>query len=208
VSQTWSRYYAAAGDDPRPTLLDALGRFDEEPARDRFAVDLGCGSGRDTVELLRRGWRVLAIDSQAEALEQLVARVDPSMDAGRLETRIASFEDAAWPTADLVNSSFALPFCSRERFPDVWERIVASLRPGGRFCGQLFGDRDEWASRPPDAFAGLASPPAITFHTRAEVDALLRDFEVDYLREIDEDGQTAVGDRKHWHLFHVVARKR
>jgi len=25
--------------------------------------------------------------------------------------------------------------------------------------------------------------------------------------EVDEDGTTAVGDAKHWHLFHIVARK-
>jgi hypothetical protein len=38
----WSRYYDAAGDDPRETLLDALRRFDEEPPpSERFAVDLG-----------------------------------------------------------------------------------------------------------------------------------------------------------------------
>ncbi|MEJ1932020.1 class I SAM-dependent methyltransferase [Nostoc sp. NIES-2111] len=34
----------------------------------RFAVDLGCGDGRDTVELLRRGWRVLGIDGAQEAI--------------------------------------------------------------------------------------------------------------------------------------------
>ena len=28
------------------------------------------------------------------------------------------------------------------------------------------------------------------------------------LIEIDEDGPTATGADKHWHLFHIVARKR
>jgi hypothetical protein len=90
----------------------------------------------------------------------------------------------------------------------MWSRIVESLRPGGRVCGQLFGDRDEWATRPRERAEGWASPPAITFHTRAQVEELLRPFEIERLDEIDEDGATAVGDRKHWHLFHVVARKR
>jgi len=44
--------------------------------------------------------------------------------------------------------------------------------------------------------------------TRAEVDELLRPFEVEWLDEVDEDGSTAIGTRKHWHLYHVVARKR
>src|SRR5258708_30442219 len=48
----------------------------------------------------------------------------------------SSFHESTWPTCDLVNASFSLPFCAPERFPEVWERIVESLRPGGRFCGQ------------------------------------------------------------------------
>src|SRR5439155_13843113 len=40
----WSRYFAVAGDDPRPTLLEALARFDSPG----LAVDLGAGTGRDT----------------------------------------------------------------------------------------------------------------------------------------------------------------
>src|SRR5262249_62083439 len=40
----WGRYLAAAGDDPRATLLDAVARF-EAPG---FAVDPGAGAGRDT----------------------------------------------------------------------------------------------------------------------------------------------------------------
>jgi tellurite methyltransferase len=192
----WRRYYEAAGDEPRETLLFALGRFDEEEPRDRFAVDLGCGTGRDTLELLRRGWRVLAIDGQAEAIDRLLARRDVVATGGRLHTQVSRFEDAEWPGADLVNSSFALPFCPPRAFREVWHRIGSTLRPGGRFSGQLFGDRDGWSGE-----------RELTFHTRAEVEALLESFEVERLDEVEQDGTTAVGTPKHWHLFHVVARR-
>ena len=66
VWKPWARYYRRAGFDARPTLLDAVGRF---PAPG-VAVDLGAGTGRDTLELLRRGWRVVAIDGEPEAVEQ------------------------------------------------------------------------------------------------------------------------------------------
>ena len=46
----------------------------------------------------------------------------------------------------------------------------------------------------------------MTFLTRGEVDDLLGDYEIEQLIEIDEDGPTATGADKHWHLFHVVAR--
>ena len=186
----WTRYYDAAGVDPRATLLDALARFDEPG----FAVDLGCGTGRDTFELLRRGWRVLAIDAQEEALRRLRAAVGGYE---RLETQVTTFEDVALPPCDLVNASFALPFCPPDRFEELWARIGDALRPGGRFCGQLFGDRDGWAGN-----------SAITFHTRADVERLLAGYDAERLDEEEEDSTTVVGDAKHWHLFHVVARKR
>ncbi len=186
----WTRYYDAAGVDPRQTLLDALVRFDEPG----FAVDLGCGTGRDTFELLRRGWHVLAIDAQEEALRRLRAAVGGYE---RLETQVTPFEDAVLPPCDLVNASFALPFCPPDRFEELWARIGDALRHGGRFCGQLFGDRDGWAAN-----------PAITFHTRADVERLLAGYDAERLDEEEEDSTTVVGDPKHWHLFHVVARKR
>ena len=198
VPTDWSRFYDAAGSEPRATLLEALRRFEEEPPepRGRFAVDLGCGTGRDTVKLLRRGWSVLAVDATAEAIERLESRHDLSDDErGRLETCVSRFEDAEWPGADLVNSSFALPFCPPADFPAVWARIERSLRGGGRFCGQLFGERDGWSGE-----------DDMTFQSRDELDALLSGFEVELLDEIEEDGATALGEPKRWHLFHVVAR--
>jgi tellurite methyltransferase len=198
VPSDWTRYYEAAGLEPRATLLDALRRFEEEEPRERFAVDLGCGTGRDTLELLRRGWRVLAVDATAEAIERLLADRDLSeAERERLETRVSRFETAEWPPADLVNSSFALPFCPPVDFPAVWERVEASLRGGGHFSGHLFGDRDGWSDE-----------ADMTFHTRAQAEALFSRFELELFDEVEEDGKTAVGDAKHWHLFHVVARRR
>jgi SAM-dependent methyltransferase len=151
--------------EPRKTLLYALARFDENGLRDPFAVDLGCGSGRDTIELLRRGWKVLAIDGEAEAIERLLASEElPSAAAERLSTQVSRFEDAAWPDVDLVNSSFALPFCPPEAFPRLWQRIKSSVRVGGRFSGQLFGDRDGWSGEReltfiPEPKSRRCSPP-------------------------------------------------
>jgi SAM-dependent methyltransferase len=190
---SWSDYWTAvAGRPPRPTLLAALDRFG---AFRGLAVDLGCGEGRDTIELLRRGWRVVAIDAEAEAIERLLARPDlPASSA--LETTAVRFEDATWPQADLVNASFSLPFCPPRRFDEFWARLRASLRPGGRFCGQLFGERDEWAGN-----------PGLTIHTRADVDNRLRGWEIELLDEEESDGKTAVGKPKHWHIFQIVARR-
>jgi tellurite methyltransferase len=192
MSGDFDAYFDATAErPPRRTLLAALEGFGGETG---FAVDLGCGHGRDTIELLRRGWSVLAIDAAEEAIRRLAAR--PDLPAGaRLETKVGRFEDAVWPTANLVNASFALPLCPPSRFPELWQKIVASLAPGGRFAGQLYGERDGWAG-----------DPGMTHHHRAAVIGLLASLETELLDEEESDAVTPRGKPKHWHIFHVVAR--
>jgi SAM-dependent methyltransferase len=192
MSEGFGAYYdATAGRPPRRTLLFAMERFGDAGG---FAVDLGCGDGRDTVELLRHGWSVLAIDAEADALARLEARELPP--GAQLETRHARLEATDWPRCDLVNASFALPLCPPAQFPALWRRIADSLAPGGRFAGQLYGPRDDWAGR-----------PGTTHHDRASVEALLSNFETELLEEEESDAITPRGRAKHWHIFHIVARR-
>lgn len=190
----WAAYYdAVAGGPARDTLIAAADAFASE-GRVGDAVDLGCGSGRDTFELLRRGWRVLAIDADEDGVRRVR---EAAHGAPRLETRLARLENADWGTRDLVNASYALFFLAPEPFARTWQRIRASLRHGGRFSGQLLGDRDTWAA-----------DPKMTHHSRGDVTHLLDGLEIERLDEDENpNGQTATGVAKHWHVFHVVARR-
>jgi SAM-dependent methyltransferase len=195
----WSEYYkAVAGRPPRQTIITALNHFEaEEPleTRYRFAVDLGCGEGRDTVFLLKHGWYVLAIDDQPKAFEYLLSR--PDLEGHYLlETRVARFEETSWPETDLINASNSLPFCSPESFPKLWKQIVHSIRQNGRFAGQFFGERET-----------LAKYTTLTHHTDKQVKKLFQNFKIEYFEETEQDKQTPFG-YKHCHMFHVVAQKR
>lgn len=199
----WPRYYDAVDGKPaRDTLLRAIELFDTAKLTDdrKLAVDLGCGTGRDTFELLRRGWRVIAMDSSEDGIARLRAQAERSFAPevlSRLECRLVKYEDFSVPSCTLVNASFALPFCDPTKFPAVWARLVRALPVGGRFAGQLFGDRDGWAVLPDRSH-----------HSRAEVERLLRDFVIEEMREEDKHEAGVTGERKDWHLFHIVARKR
>jgi tellurite methyltransferase len=200
----WKGYFSAVlGKPPRDTLLDALAAFEggpPVPGGSHFAIDLGCGEGRDTLELLRRGWHVLAIDLMPEAFNHLIPRIPPEH-RPRLQTQVATFESLTLQpsSCDLLNASFSLPFCTPappEAFPRLWQQITSAIKPRGRFAGQLFGDRDDWARRGDRIH-----------HTRAQVDALFKDFTFEHLREEEKEEADGKGG-KHWHVYHIVARKR
>jgi tellurite methyltransferase len=195
-AEGWAAYYQQLRDrPPRATLLAALDAFGTPPA-DALAVDLGCGDGRDIVELLRRGWNVVAVDGEPEALRQLAARTLP--EAERITPIHARLEEVPLPLGvQLVNSSFAMPLCEPEKFHTLMERIRDALPGGGRFAGQWYGPRDSWVGR-----------PGITFVTREEARTLLDGFEIELFEEEEVDRVTPRGNPKHWHIFHIVARKR
>lgn len=192
----WSTYYDKAGlRPPRPTLLQALDAFAAEGVAAAHAVDLGCGIGRDTLELLRRGWTVAAVDQEAGALTRLLAEAAArSLPAPEIVR--ARFEETSLPPCRLVNSSFALFFCAPDAFTGLWSRIREALTPGGRFAGQLLGPNDSWVAR-----------TGITVHDRAALDALLAGYAVERLEREATDAVTPRGEAKRWDIWHLVLRR-
>lgn len=182
---------ATRGAPPHPTLIEALRHWPKTPAR---ALDLGCGMGRDSLELLRRGWLVQAIDNRQEALDGLHAQVDAGQ-AERLTLHCTDFRDLNLPQAELINASFALPFCPPQHFPRLWCEIEQALVPSGLFAGHFFGIRDQWQER------------NLTLHKCGELQTLFTGWELLQFEEYEYDGKTATGQRKHWHLFTAVARR-
>lgn len=196
----WPDYYAVTVDRPAwDTTTDAADRFaasDGPGASPRLAVDLGCGAGRDTRELLRRGWHVLAVDSEAAAIEAVTAAT-PEADRERLDVLVADIATLELPACDLVVASVSLQLLPADAYAGVFERITGALRAGGRFAGLLYGDRDE-----------AASDPAYTCPSADAIRTYLADFEIERWDEREEDGHMALGDPHHLHLISVVARRR
>jgi SAM-dependent methyltransferase len=184
-------YEATQGLPPVPTLVTALAAWQSRPGH---AIDLGCGAGRDTLELLRCGWYVQAVDMEQQALQRIIDQT-PADHRDRLCTRCERFEDLQLPPAQLINSSFALPFCSPVAFPALWQSISASLEGGGLFAGHFFGEADDWASH------------GLTIHSRQAIEAQFCGWRIISLEETDREGLTAKGTMKHWHIFSVVARR-
>ncbi len=185
----WGRFYVATRDSaPWPLLMRAAALA----PRNGRALDLGAGAGRDTRYLLEQGFEVTAVDAQPESVALLAA-----LPHDRLRVVRSSFEDFAFATYDLISAQFARPFTPRGRFAEVFARLKAALASSGVFAGQFFGVHDQWNTPDRD----------MTFFTREEAEALLIDLEVIELTEEHADGQTATGSTKHWHVFHILARR-
>jgi SAM-dependent methyltransferase len=102
------------------------------------ALDIACGSGRHAVWLHQHGWKVTAVDRNADAIAQLRAAF-PSIDARviDLEADVSVIEP---DTYDLV-------VCWLYHQPDLYPLIRAAVRPGGivALCVLLEG---RFAARP------------------------------------------------------------
>lgn len=187
----WGKYYERTRErPPHSSLREALSLV---PNKDT-ALDLGAGSLRDTRYLLRDGFgHVVAVDS-----EPLITQEAIPEGGGKVEIVLSSFEDFEFPenVFDLVNAQYSLPFTAPESFAEVFAKTKSSLKSGGVFVGQLFGQNDGWRDK-----------PDMTFHTLDDVRELLSDMDILSLNEEETDGVTSEGSSKHWHVFQITARK-
>lgn len=190
-STKWNKYYEQTA-ILQPSLL--LVKAISETKLSDTALDFGCGSGRDTAYLLSLGFSVTAIDKNIEQMSGL-----KKVFGDKLSVMKAMFEELVFPfqAYDLINAHWSLPFINKMSFNDVFTRLLSSLNEDGILVGQFFGLNDEWNT----------PGTLMSFHTKQEVLELLKQMNILYIKESDEDGKTANGAAKHWHVFHFIARK-
>jgi len=194
--KSWDAYFKTITSETEinRTVEEAVKRFNNEESTG-LAVDFGCGAGHESVYLAQQGWTVIAVDREAHA-EEYVRKL-AGKHASQIQFVESSYEDYVFPeSVQLINASYALPYCPPEKFHEVMENIKAALAPGGRFAGHFFGPNDSWSSETNKVFL-----------SRAQIEKIFKDgFEIEYYLEEDEEGETMSGS-KHWHLHHLVVRK-
>ena len=124
-------YYRAAADeyvvdeDPARELAVALDRFG--PAGD--VLELACGPGIWTEQLLRTADSVTAVDASPEMLARAQARVGTArVRFIQADLFVCELEDKY----DLVFFGFWLSHVPPDRFEQFWAMVRACLKPGGR----------------------------------------------------------------------------
>jgi tellurite methyltransferase len=188
--RNWDEFYQLTADSPPSSLILKALAFVKEKGK---AIDIGAGALKDTRFLLNEGFEVTAIDA-----EPALTHFSEHLNNEKLQSIVTTYEDFVFPenTFDLASAIYALPFNPPDSYERVFSNIKHSLKKEGILCCQFFGTRDTWSTN-----------SRMTFHTEVQIRELLSNFEIVSLVEDEKDGTTTVGTLKHWHVFHVVARK-
>ncbi len=200
ASGSWSDYLNTTRQDIKPsqTLVKALALFKKGNIKTGYAVDLGAGTGKDTLYLLKKHWRVLAIDYSSKAIYIVLQRAKE----GHLpppDTEINGFSNMTLPyDIDLINANLALPFISAEEFPTVWQNIVAQIRVGGRFSGNFFGYKDDYAR---------SEGSNMNFVDQNKLKQMFAHFHIESLALHEGYYSDTNSHKKYWQIWDVVAKK-
>ena len=130
-----ARTYDRSSAPQQAWAADVLARLGDPPP-DATVLDVGCGTGRVTEELLTRGprGRVLALDASAEMVELARRRLGDRAQVWRQDVLELELDEPV----DAIVSTAALHWVGdHER---LWARLARALRGGGRLEVQCGGE--------------------------------------------------------------------
>lgn len=184
----WTNYQNKTyGDDACKLIIDFLDKYKVDSA-----IDLGCGSGNETVYMVKNGIKVLAIDRQLNQ-DFILNRLSDS-EKQLISFKESSFEDVELPKTKLLTAFFSIPFCNPNNFDELWTKIYNSIEDNGYFVGQLFGDRDTWNV-----------VESINTFSIDKVKEYLKNYNIIKLEEIEYVRES---DNKKWHFYDIIAQKK
>jgi tellurite methyltransferase len=196
----WELYFKNKLNEPvREFVVDAIQKISNNNGTDKIALDLGAGVGHETLLLLERGYNVIAIDGQKEAFHFMLQRPEIKKYQAHLKTVVSTFENldfALLPDVDLVVASFSLAFCKPTYFDTFWNNVTRKIKSGGYFVGNTFD--------PGFTAINKKDRPGMTFHTKAQTEALFKDFKIISLNEVQKEGKVAGACD---YYYQVVAQK-
>lgn len=190
----WNEYYKQTiSESPSKILAKYFDLGLDGNTENKRAIDLGCGVGNDTVYLLKKDYKVTAIDKESSVIDLIKIRVS---DTSNLDFIIDDFENIKLSKANLIVSNLSIYFCKPQYFDRFCHEITNNIIEGGYFVGSFLGKEDEWS---------LDSNR--TFIDKEQLDIIFKDFEIVFFKEIKFNKETTKGKMKFWHIYQIIARK-
>lgn len=117
-------------------------------------LELGCGTGRVLVPLLRDGHRVVGVDRSQPMLRRCAARIARLSPGRRQRAELvrADFRDLAfsrrWPLI-ICPFNTMMHLYDREDLQRFFSSVRRHLAPGGRFCFDVLNPSLDWLTHDP-----------------------------------------------------------
>jgi SAM-dependent methyltransferase len=184
----WNEYNKKAGRlRVNPLLIKACKKLKKKNA----ALDLGCGSGKESFFLEKNFKKVIALDKNNDCREFFEGR-------RKIEFVCCPVEhfDLGRQKFDLVNAKNFLSFISPSSFSATFKKIMAALTDDGFFVGNVLGADDEWNIN-----------PEMDFLTEKQLRRLFEKNEIIEFQEIRKKITPVLGKDKFEHSFNFVVKK-
>ncbi|MDO8422700.1 MAG: class I SAM-dependent methyltransferase [Parvibaculum sp.] len=131
--------YAVASERPEPSA--PLTRFMHDLKAGARVLDLGCGTGRDTLFMRDAGFVVTPVDGSAEMVRELQKRGGP-------EGHVMLYENLDWEASfDGVWANASLLHVPRGAIVDVLRRVHHALKPEGHFFASFKAGTEDGRDR-------------------------------------------------------------
>lgn len=192
--EKWNEYYKQTiSEFPSKILAKYFDLGLDSNNENKIAIDLGCGVGNDTVYLLKKDYKVTAVDKESSVIDLIRSRVS---DTSKLDFIIDNFENIKLNKANLIVSNLSIYFCKPQYFDRFCHEITNNIIEGGYFVGNFLGKEDEWST-----------DSNRTFIDKEELYSIFKDFEIVFFKEKKFNKKTAKGRMKFWHIYQIIARK-
>ena len=90
-------------------------------------LDLGCGSGRDSVEFIKRGYKITAVDGSKELANAASKIIRQQVICSKFEDiKLTETFDGIWASASLLH-------VNKNDIVDVIKNVSSNLKPNGIF---------------------------------------------------------------------------
>lgn len=103
-----------------------------------YILDAGCGSGRDSLYFLKKGFKVCAFDGSEELCMAASDYIGQPVDCMKFkDLDYKEMFDGVWACASLLH----LP---KQELPEVLSKLYRALKPGGvMYASFKYGDKEE-----------------------------------------------------------------
>ena len=178
----------------RPLLKKFFEEEFDKNIPDKTAIDLGCGAGNETKYLIKKGFKVTAVDKEERVIELIEKQVE---NKANLDFIICDFEELKLHESSLITSFFSLFFCKPNKFDSFMEEITNNINKNGYFVGNFLGKEDAWAHIESRSFVD-----------ENKIREIFKDFEIIFLKEEKYYKDSVRIKNKFWHVFNVIAKKK